>query len=207
LRILVESSIDLDIRKAIEYSLSLFKFGDQQEDVAKQVFDFLFERFRAWYQDRSISSEIFLSVFAVKPVSPLDFDRRVQAVNAFTKLKQSASLAAANKRVSNLLDKQRWDESKSEVQSSLFELGAEQTLFDAIQSKEQSLEASIAIGDYESYLSQLAELEQPVDAFFKDVLVVSDDLAVRQNRLALLAKLRRLFFKVADISFLHSSAS
>ena len=207
LRILVESSIDLNIRKAIEYSLSLFELKEKKENVADQVFDFLFERFRAWYQDQKIPSEIFLSVFAVRPVSPLDFDRRVQAVNAFTKLKQSASLAGANKRVSNLLDKQGWDESTSKIDSSLFELEAEETLYSSIQAREKSLESSLAAGDYESYLSQLAELEGPVDSFFKDVLVVSDDLAIRQNRLALLAKLRQLFFKVADISFLHSSAS
>jgi glycyl-tRNA synthetase beta chain len=207
LRILVESSIELDIRKAIAFSLSQFESKTKTDDIAQQVFDFLFERFRAWYQDQQISSEIFLSVFAVKPASPLDFDRRIQAVNTFTKLKQSSSLAAANKRVSNLLDKQGWDSSKVEVDPELFELDAETALFNGIQAKSASLEASLVAGDYAAYLSELAELEQPVDGFFTDVLVMSDDLAVRANRLALLSKLRLLFFNVADISFLHSSAS
>jgi glycyl-tRNA synthetase beta chain len=207
LRILVESSIDLDIRKAIEFSVSQFKLEINQGEVANQVFDFLFERFRAWYQDQSIASESFLSVSAVRPTSPLDFDRRVQAVNEFTRLKESASLAAANKRVSNLLDKQNWQESNTVIDPGLFELEAEKVLFNAIQMKAQVLDNSLSAGDYKSYLSQLAELEGPVDAFFKDVLVVSDDLAVRHNRLALLAKLRQLFIQVADISFLHSSAS
>lgn len=207
LRILVESSIDLNIRKAIEFSISQFKLEIEQDEVADQVFAFLFERFRAWYQDQSIASENFLSVFAVQPVSPLDFDRRVQAVNEFTRLKESASLAAANKRVSNLLDKQNWVESNTVIDPTLFELEAEKVLFNAIQMQGQALDGALSAGDYTLYLSQLAELEVPVDAFFKDVLVVSDDLAVRHNRLALLAKLRQLFIQVADISFLHSSAS
>ncbi len=207
LRILVESSIDLNIRKAIEFSISQFELKIEQDEVADQVFAFLFERFRAWYQDQSIASENFLSVFAVQPVSPLDFDRRVQAVNEFTRLKESASLAAANKRVSNLLDKQNWVESNTVIDPTLFELEAEKVLFNAIQMQGQALDGALSAGDYTLYLSQLAELEVPVDAFFKDVLVVSDDLAVRHNRLALLAKLRQLFIQVADISFLHSSAS
>jgi len=207
LRILVESSIDLNIRSAIDYSLSQFSLEQDRQEVSDQVFDFLFERFRAWYHDQKISSEIFLSVLEAKPTSPLDFDSRVQAVNKFTKLVQSVSLAAANKRVSNLLGKQGWDTANIEVNKELFELDAETHLFDAITDREGKLKTSLAARDYEAYLSTLAELEQPVDAFFTDVLVMSEDLAVQKNRLALLAKLRLLFIKVADISFLHSSAT
>lgn len=207
LRILVESGIDLNIQSAIEYSLSLFETKRSKQDVAKEVFDFLFERFRAWYQDQNISSEIFLSVFAVRPTSPLDFDYRVKAVNGFGKLKESASLAAANKRVSNLLDKQGLEYTPATVDPALFELEAETVLFKSIQEKEKSLESFLATRNYQSYLAELAELEKPVDSFFNDVLVMSDNEQVRQNRLALLGKLRSLFFKIADISYLHSSAS
>ena len=206
LRILVDSQIDLNIYDVVSFSVSLFKTEGAKENISEQVVKFLFDRFRAWYQDQKISSELFLSVLEVQPISPLDFDARVHAVNEFSKLKQSGSLAAANKRVSNLLLKQEASTTVVSVDPSLFELEAETLLFDAIQKKEPVLNSLISQRDYQSYLSELAELEQPVDQFFADVLVMSDEPSVRKNRLALLSQLRMLFFKVADISFLHSSS-
>ncbi len=207
LRILVESSLHLDIKAAIEFSVKQFEQNKSNAGVADQVFEFLFERFRAWYQDRQIASEIFLSVWSARPTSPLDFDHRVQAVHAFTKLPQSASLAAANKRVINLLGKQVEYSANQEVNPKLFESDSEIALFDAITSKRSGLAAMLASADYGSYLSELALLEKPVDDFFTDVLVMCDDLNVKNNRLALLSSLRDLFLEVADISLLHGTSS
>lgn len=203
LRILVEKNLDINIKVAIEFSLSLFQSIDIPENTADTVFDFILERFKSWYQDRGIKADIFQSVLSVKPSSPLDFDLRVQAVHNFSKLPEATSLAAANKRVTNLIAKSKNTDLNTDISISLLEEGAEKSLFDLLESKESEVAPLLESRDYSSYLENLATMKDAVDGYFEDVLVMADDLQLRNNRLALLSKLQKLFLRVADISSLH----
>ena len=158
----------------------------------------VFDRLRARYEDEGVDVAVYLSVRALQPSSALDFDQRVQAVQAFRKLPEAAALAAANKRVSNLLSKAEGSVPGS-VDSALLQETAEQALAKAVADAEQALANA---GSYRETLERLASLREPVDSFFETVLVNAENAAVRGNRYALLAKLRGLFLGVADISVL-----
>ena len=201
LRIIVEHKLDLDLHQLL--SIAAEQHGDLpgSEGLADRVLDFMLERFRAWYEDRDISAETFLSVHALRPTSPLDFDRRVQAVSHFRNLPEAGSLAAANKRVSNILSKQDGDVS-ADLDESLLAEDAEKALAKAITAIETEIQPLCEQGDYRSTLEKLASLRADIDNFFDNVMVMADDAAVRTNRLALLKRLRRLFLGVADISVL-----
>ena len=201
LRIIVEHKLDLDLHQLL--SIAAEQHGDLpgSEGLADRVLDFMLERFRAWYEDREISAETFLSVHALRPTSPLDFDRRVQAVSHFRNLAEADSLAAANKRVSNILSKQQADVA-ADIDESLLSEDAEKALATAITNIESEIQPLCEQGDYRSTLEKLASLRAPIDSFFDNVMVMADDAAVRANRLALLKRLRRLFLGVADISLL-----
>ena len=201
LRIIVEHKLDLDLHQLL--SIAAEQHGDLpgSEGLADRVLDFMLERFRAWYEDREISAETFLSVHALRPTSPLDFDRRVQAVSHFRNLAEADSLAAANKRVSNILSKQQADVA-ADIDESLLSEDAEKALATAIANIESEIQPLCEQGDYRSTLERLASLRAPIDSFFDNVMVMADDAAVRANRLALLKRLRRLFLGVADISLL-----
>ncbi|WP_010324464.1 glycine--tRNA ligase subunit beta [Marinobacterium stanieri] len=201
LRIIVEHKLDLDLHQLL--GIAAEQHGDLpgSEGLADRVLDFMLERFRAWYEDREISAETFLSVHALRPTSPLDFDRRVQAVSHFRNLAEADSLAAANKRVSNILSKQQADVA-ADVDESLLSEDAEKALATAISNIESEIQPLCEQGDYRSTLEKLASLRAPIDSFFDNVMVMADDSAVRANRLALLKRLRRLFLGVADISLL-----
>ena len=121
LRIMVEKQVDLDVMDCINTSLAGFKGIDIADDTAANVFDFLLERFRAWYMDEGISSNVFQSVMALKPRRPLDFHKRILAVHNFSQLDQADSLASANKRVSNLLSKQEDSATEQNIDTSLFQ--------------------------------------------------------------------------------------
>lgn len=205
LRILVEAELDLDLMSAIEASLQGFDSIAAEEGTAEKVFEFMLERFRSWYADEGISSNVFQSVMAVKPRKPYDFAKRVQAVSNFAKLEEADALAAANKRVSNLLDKVGTSSLSVDVDEKLFSEDAEKSLYDLLQSKELNAAPLFDSGDYTPGLEQLAQLKDPVDRFFDDVLVMCDNGAVQNNRLALLQRLRGIFLRAADISFLHSN--
>lgn len=206
LRILVEKSLDLDLLASVQKSLAIY--AEQGVEVptqcAQQVFEFMLERFRAWYQGEGVKAEVFQSVMELKPSRPLDFSRRVNAVNTFSQLQDSASLAAANKRVSNILQKQ------TEAVPAIFERAlltetAEKNLAAAIEQLTAEVTPLFDQGLYTQGLEKLASLKPEVDSFFEDVLVMADDAAIRANRLALLNQLRLLFLRVADISCLHTA--
>lgn len=205
LRILVENEIDLNLRECIHASIQGFSSIQPEPETAEKVFEFMLERFRSWYVDEGISSNIIQSVMELKPTRPLDFNKRIQAVAHFSKLEQSAALAAANKRVSNLLSKANVAELSADVNDSLFEDPAEERLFKEIRDKELNVAPLFDAGNYTEGLNDLSSLKEAVNKFFDDVLVMCDDQSVRNNRLALLQRLRRLFLHVADISYLHSS--
>ncbi|WAC46137.1 glycine--tRNA ligase subunit beta [Pseudomonas sp. SL4(2022)] len=201
LRILIEKQLDLDLADAIAFAIAQFADKVKADGLASQVQDFIFDRLRARYEDEGVDVAVYQAVRAVSPTSPLDFDQRVQAVQAFRALPQAAALAAANKRVSNLLSKAEGQVATS-VEAHHFDNPSEFALNAAIQQAEHAVQPLAAARQYNLALSQLANLREPVDAFFEAVLVNAEDPAVRANRYALLAKLRGLFLGVADISVL-----
>ncbi|MFT4817129.1 MAG: glycyl-tRNA synthetase beta chain [Pseudohongiellaceae bacterium] len=205
LRIMVENKLDLDLLACINASLKGFESLEIQADTAETVFEFMLERFRSWYSDEGIPSNVFQSVMEIKPRKPYDFAKRIQAVSSFVLLDESAALAAANKRVSNLLDKVDHASLSIEVSEALLVDDAEKILFQQLRDRERSTTPLFEAGDYTTGLAELAQLKESVDGFFDDVLVMCDDKSVQNNRIALLQRLRDIFLKVADISFLHSS--
>ena len=166
------------------------------------VVDFLLGRFRTWYQEQGIAVDAIQAVLARRPTNPVDFDQRVKAVTVFRQLPPAEALAAANKRVSNILAKVE-QELPTDVDASLLQEEQEIALAQAIQQAHTATKEALAQGDYTQALTALAGLQEPVDAFFDHVLVNADDEAVRRNRLALLQNLRELFLQIADISVLN----
>ena len=170
-------------------------------DTLSDRLNTVFDRLRARYEDGGIDVAVYQSVRAVSPLSPLDFDQRVQAVQAFRRLPEAETLAAANKRVSNILSKAEGEVS-SAINDHLLQEAAEQTLAGAVTAAEQAVAPLASQRQYQQTLEHLAALREPVDAFFDQVLVNAEDSAVKANRYALLARLRGLFLGVADISLL-----
>ncbi|GHG58499.1 glycine--tRNA ligase beta subunit [Alishewanella longhuensis] len=199
LRIMVEKQLPLDLVELIAFSQQTFGDKLSNAKVADEVLDFLLGRFRAWYQDEGYSVDVIQAVLARRPTNPADFDRRVKAVAAFRKLEAATALAAANKRVANILAKVEGDIAAT-INTELLQDAAEKALYTAITA-EQAYQVKVA--DYSEALTHLAALREVIDSFFDQVMVNADDLAVRANRLALLKQLRDLFLQVADISVLQ----
>ena len=205
LRILVEKKLDLNVLELIREVVDAYAETPISDDTEDKVFDFLLERFRFWYLDDGITSEVFQSVLAVKPERPLDFHNRIQAVNNFSKLPESITLAAANKRVSNLLNKNESNLTNKNCDEGLLKEKSEKLLFDAIGEKIVEVAPYYKKGEYDNALQSLAALKKVVDEFFDDVLVMDENLDLRHNRLCLLQELRELFLQTADISHLHTN--
>ena len=203
LRIIIENELALDLRELLDQAAA--QLGERIDaNQVEDAFDFIKGRYRAIYQEQGIATPVILSVLAIDEAcrKPLDFDRRVKAVAAFQQREEAQALAAANKRVSNILAKLD-SAPPEEIDGALLEDEAEQTLTNMVVAAfEQSYEL-LEAGDYASVLEMLADLREPVDAFFDTVMVMAEDEAVRNNRLALLAFLRDLFLNVADISLLQ----
>ena len=170
-------------------------------NVVKEVVDFMLGRFRAWYQDKGIAVDVIQAVLARRPTRPADFDARVHAVSHFRTLDSAEALAAANKRVSNILAKA--DAAIGEINLTACVEPAEKALAEAVLALRTEVQPLIAQGDYTAVLDKLANLRTPVDNFFDNVMVNSEDPALRQNRLAILNTLQGLFLQVADISELQ----
>lgn len=201
LRIIVEKQLPLDLNELITWAAEAY--GElENQDVGPQLVDYMLERFRAWYEDEGVSAEVFLSVSARRPTKPLDFHQRVQAVNAFYQRSEAEALSAANKRVSNILAKQGITDASEDVDSNLLSEAAEKALASTLAELHGRVTPLFDQGDYQSALGELASLQAPVDAFFDQVMVMADDENVRNNRIALLTRLRNLFLRVADISLL-----
>jgi len=205
LRIIIERQLPLDLQTCCDWAAQ--QFHDLPADKpATSVVDYMLERFRAYYDEQGISAEVFLAVHARRPTGPLDFDRRVKAVETFRQLPEAGALAAANKRVSNILAKQSDSAAHDTVDASLLQDPAEKALAEQISQQAGIVLPLFENGDYAAALRSLAELHQPVDHFFDEVMVMADDEAIRNNRLALLNRLRNLFLRVADISLLPSAS-
>nr|WP_314578208.1 glycine--tRNA ligase subunit beta [uncultured Pseudomonas sp.] len=201
LRILIEKKLDLDLIKTVQFAVTQFGAKVKSAGLAEQVLEFIFDRLRARYEDEGVDVSVYLSVRALQPGSALDFDQRVQAVQAFRKLPEAAALAAVNKRVSNLLSKAEGSIAQT-VEPKYFDNANEFSLYSAIQQADQAVAPMSANRQYNEALARLAALREPVDAFFEAVMVNAEDASVRANRYALLARLRNLFLGVADISLL-----
>lgn len=202
LRILVERELPLDLTDLCNWTAEQFNCLTVADPVTPVV-DYILERFRASYDDQGVPAEVFLAVQARRPTQPLDFHRRVLAVNNFVAIPEASALAAANKRVSNILEKQAGGEADSpRVDETLLSQGAERELFEAISEQEERVLPLFRQGEYDPGLRSLANLRKPVDRFFDDVMVMTEDEAMRTNRIALLSRLRSLFLQVADISLL-----
>ncbi|WP_392551985.1 glycine--tRNA ligase subunit beta [Orbus wheelerorum] len=202
LRIIVEKSLPVDLVELATHAASLYGDKLSNKNVVEDIVSFMQGRFRAWYQEQGFAIDTIQSVLARNPTKPADFDARVKAVTHFRTLPAAASLAEANKRVSNILSKANIAIA-DKVNAALLEDGAEGILAKNIAILTDKLEPYFNQGRYQEALAQLAELKEPVDAFFKDVMVMADDEQIKRNRLALLNKLQSLFLKVADISLLQ----
>ncbi|RUO35912.1 glycine--tRNA ligase subunit beta [Aliidiomarina sanyensis] len=203
LRILVEKELPLDLNKLVEIAVASYgEIVKSPELVQTQVVDFLLGRFRPWYQDQHIPVDVIQAVLARRPTVALDFDRRVKAVAEFRAHPQSEALAAANKRVSNILAKA--DTVNHQINESLLQEDAEHALFKGLTGIEAQVEDATNEGDYQAAMEALATLREPIDAFFENVMVNADDDAVRNNRLAMLHALRNQFLRIADISLLQN---
>jgi len=202
LRIIVEKNLDLDLRDCLDLAVAQYPAGVIAPGSAEQVFDYMIERFRAWYEEESIPAEVFKSVSARNLSHPLDIQRRVHAVHAFTSLPEAAALAAANKRVSNILGKLDRSHQFTEVSANLLVEPQEKALSEEVAVLAKVAEGHLQRGEYTEALACLAGLRAPIDAFFDGVMVNAEDQALRNNRLNLLKTLRDLFLQVADISLL-----
>ena len=202
LRILVEGELNLDLRAALQVASEQYPAGTLLDNTVDQVMAYMIERFRAWYEDEAIATEVFNAVAAKQLSVPLDIHRRVHAVEAFSRLPQAAALAAANKRVSNLLVKQGSDFIALEVSKDLLTEAAERKLAALVLEQQEQTTALLDAGDYTGVLASLATLQAAVDQFFDAVLVMAEEENLRNNRLNLLRTLRELFLQVADISHL-----
>ena len=201
LRIIVEKNLPLDLEDLVKKSAALFGDKLTNKNVVADVVDFMLGRFRAWYQDEGIAVDVIQAVLARRPTRPADFDARVRAVSHFRTLDSAEALAAANKRVSNILAKA--DAAIGEINLTACVEPAEKALAESVLALRTEVQPLIAKGDYTAVLDKLANLRAPVDNFFDNVMVNAEDPALRQNRLAILNTLQNLFLQVADISVLQ----
>lgn len=204
LRIVIEKQLDIDIVNLIDKSIDSYKnkLPDlKKTQLANACYEFIMERARAYYIDSDVAVDVFDSVLAQHPTQPFDFDRRVKAVNAFRELPEAESLAAANKRIANILK----DVSSvgQKIDETLLTENAEKNLYKTLQDLTSKVAPMFAERNYQEALSALAQLRESVDKFFDDVMVMVDDEKLKKNRLALLQSLRSLFLEVADLSCLQ----
>ncbi|NIH17044.1 glycine--tRNA ligase subunit beta [Morganella morganii] len=202
LRIIVEKGYNLDLETLTQEAVRLYGDKLTNANVVTDVVDFMLGRFRAWYQEQGFAIDTIQAVLARRPTRPADFDARMKAVTHFRTLDEAAALAAANKRVSNILSKSD-DVLNDTVLASLMNAPEEIRLAAYVTDLKTQLAPLYAEGKYQEALTELASLRESVDAFFDSVMVMDKDDNIRRNRLTLLNELRNLFLGVADISLLQ----
>ncbi len=206
LRIIIECGLRLDLRRLLTVAAVGLRGRVDAEAAVEPCFEYILERLRAYYQDQGVPTDVVDAVMALRPSQPLDFHHRVQAVVAFRALPEAANLAAANKRTQNILKKFE-GVIPERVDPALLIEPAERALFEAMSALSDSVSAQFAAGQHTAALTQLARLREPVDGFFDAVMVMAEDAALRDNRLALLSQLARLFSGAADLSRLTAPAA
>ena len=202
LRIIVEKGYNLDLETLTQEAVRLYGDKLTNANVVTDVVDFMLGRFRAWYQEQGYAIDTIQAVLARRPTRPADFDARMKAVTHFRTLDEAAALAAANKRVSNILSKSD-DALNDTVLASLMNAPEEIRLAAYVTDLKSQLAPLYAEGKYQEALTELASLREAVDAFFDSVMVMDKDDNIRRNRLTLLNELRNLFLGIADISLLQ----
>lgn len=204
LRILIENGIDLDLKTVLEKAKSLYpKELNFSDEVIPQLLMFIQERLRGYYLEQGVTPDVFSSVAALGITNPLDAQKRIKAVQAFKKLTAAETLSIANKRVSNILSKYADAIDAKAIDPAHFENAAEKDLAQQLEAKSKVVKQLYQSGQYDEVLLQLAELREPIDEFFNQVMVMTEDKAKRENRLLLLNQLRSLFLQVADIALLQ----
>ncbi len=204
LRIMLDHALPLNLKallSAVKESL-----GDvvTEASVVDDVYRFMLERLKGIYAEQGLQSDLYEAIVATAPESLIDFDQRIKAVAHFQALPEAASLAAANKRIGNILKKSAKEELPLQVDEALFDSEHEHALFCQIQQLSELVMPLFEARDYEGALRHLSQLKEPIDHFFDNVMVMADELAIRNNRLALLNQMRSLFLQVADISKLQA---
>jgi glycyl-tRNA synthetase beta chain len=203
LRIAIEQKLPLDLLALLQQAQAAYPAGViKVEDTYLQVFDFMLERLRSYYQDQGVHYDSVDAVLSCRPHSPLDADKRIRGVEAFRSVPAAVSLASANKRVHNLLKKTE-QTFPQHPEAALFTEEAERQLHQALTAQQGQLEAYLQQGNYAEALQLLAGLRESVDTFFEKVMVMDENPTIRNNRLALLQTMRAQFLKIADISRLQ----
>ena len=205
LRNMIENDLALDLQALLEFAAGNFEKEVKAKQAIDTTVDFILERLRTYYTSQDIKLDVFESVFSQRPTQPNDFHARLLAVNDFRQLAEAESLAAANKRISNILKKTD-EKIPAQVDEKLLKDAAEQALAAQLNSLSEQVEPLVAARNYTAILHQLAALRSNVDQYFDSVMVMVEDKPLRLNRLALLARLRNLFLQVADISQLQSTS-
>jgi glycyl-tRNA synthetase beta chain len=211
-RILIEGAVDADLPVLLQAAAKLQPVESKENEIGRELYDFILDRMRAWYLDGQapgfvkgdITAEMFAAVRSREPASLLDFHQRLGAVQRFMTLDSAISLAAANKRIANILKKAK-SAGSSEVNTALFDADEEKQLHAALVALVPEHESDLANRNYEAALQRLAALREPVDGYFDQVMVMADDDKLRANRLAQLGQIRSLFLDVADISCIQTS--
>ena len=201
-RILIECGLDLNLKTMLRDAVDAQpKAKSDADQLCAELYAFITERLRRYFLDRdaALATETFDAVLARHPASLVDFEQRLHAVQSFIKLEPASSLAAANKRIANIL-KQAGTPRAAKIRDKLLRDPAELALWSALAAAKESVTPMLVNRQYTEALTALAELREPVDKFFDDVMVMVDDEATKNNRLALLGELRSLFLDVADIS-------
>lgn len=201
LRIIIEKQLNLNIVELVDVALSAYTHPFERATTKTQVVDFIYDRLKGYCLDQGFAADEFEAVMSVKPAEPLDFMQRLKAVKTFRQLPEAESLAATNKRISNILKKS--DTKPAENIGALVE-SAELTLLRAAKQSAADIQPLLAQRNYQAALNRLAQLRETVDAFFENVMVNADDLALRASRLALLSMLSEQFLKIADIAKLQA---
>ena len=207
LRILIEKQLPINLVALVEQAIKGYSTSDGSKiakmgDTFTQVMAFLNSRYRAMYTEQGVSVDTIQAVQAINPHMPLDFDQRIRAVQSFSKVSQASMLADSNKRVANILAKSEVSVADN-VDEPLLSEPAEQELYKAVQQAQKAVKPLLETADYTQVLQTLVSLDAPLTQFFADVMVNSDDVALKNNRLALLKQVRALFLTVADISELQ----
>ncbi len=203
LRTVIENQLVLDIPQLLQKSAALFPTEVDAEKACEAVYKFMLDRLKGYFADQSISVDVFDSVRALTPSQPYDFACRIEAVNQFKQLEAAESLAAANKRIANILKKLAGQLPEA-IDNNLFVEPAEQQLADKLHSVSARVDPLLAQSQYTRALTELSELRTVVDQFFDDVMVMTDDESLKNNRIALLNQLHGRFMQVADLSLLQS---
>lgn len=203
LRIMIECRLDLDLESCLRVAAGCYNENINEKDTIAAVFDFMMERLRGYYLDAGVTPDTFEAVLATRPTRPYDFHLRLEAVQSFRDLPQADSLTIANKRIANIL-RQAGVSNPGRLKAHLLREPAEKQLAGKLIESAGWISPLISRGDYTAALKELAGLRDCVDTFFDNVLVMCDDEALRNNRLALLGNLSSLFQKIADISRLQN---